>query len=512
MCNLQIETSHSGTILNFLRDHNDLAMAHPNQAATSGTFLGMPDTWVLWSKSHPNLWRNIVHYYQSSSDIPNTELPDDMKTFLRTCSSLELPRESFYRPDRPSPERVSRVTPKKLHEVHTMASYIGSLFSSMERKPWVVDIGAGQGYLSRALSSSPNNFNVLALDSNASQTAGSLSRKDWLSQTNPESQGEIGGGTLTHKTIFIDDHASLSSAIEEWVHQNASPSEKIPIALVGLHCCGDLTPAILRFIRAMLNSYHGLYELVGCVIVGCCYNMCSPDSFPLSRNVARDLSETGPLSLETQHLHLATQSPRTWILDTEEGEEVGPGPISLSIRKVVYRALLARRLPESHRPDKDAVAITDVDWRTKRVGRLGNTAYKDFPTFLKAARGKLGLKTTPSAITDQSREVVISSSDHQASQNSGDMAFDMDSDLSAEEAELGRSLEVLYVLRCMLGPAVESLIALDRYHYLKEILFDQCSAPTGNTHEVHLVNLFDQSTGSLRNLGLVWKLSNETGI
>lgn len=70
MCNLQIETSHSSTLLKFLRDHNDLAMAHPNQAATSGTFLGMPDTWVLWSKSHPNLWKNIVHYYQSSSDIP----------------------------------------------------------------------------------------------------------------------------------------------------------------------------------------------------------------------------------------------------------------------------------------------------------------------------------------------------------------------------------------------------------------------------------------------------------
>jgi hypothetical protein len=382
-----------------------------------------------------------------------------------------------------------------------------------------------KGYLSRALSSAPNNFNVLALDSNANQTAGSISRKDWLSQTNPETEGEAGEGTLTHMTTFIDDYSSLSNAIEEWIRMKSSHISKVPVVLVGLHCCGDLTPAILRFIQKMRNSHHDLYDLIGCVVVGCCYNLCSPSgmlcsspvytfsykptAFPLSRKVSCDISEIGPLSLETQHLHLATQSPRTWVMDTEQDHGLGIGPASMSIRKVVYRALLARRLPTAQRPDADVAAITDVDWRTKRVGRLANTAYKDFPTFLKVARGKLGLEAASTVPTSGPREGATSDV-HQKLDKYKDL--DLDSDLSAKEMDLSKPLEALYVLRCMLGPAIESLIALDRFHYLEEVLLDQSTSSAEDTHEVRLVNLFDQSTGSLRNLGLVWKLSGENGI
>lgn len=125
--------------------------------------------------------------------------------------------------------------------------------------------------------------------------------------------------------------------------------------------------------------------------------------------------------------------------------------------------------------------LADVDWRINRVGRLGNTAYVNFPTFLRTARQKLGLQEVPDGA-------------------------DLSSDLTEEERELSRALEMYYVLRCLLGPAVESLIALDRYAFLQETVSsmkDQGGAEGGHS-TVELVNLFDQFTGSLRNLALVW--------
>ena len=77
--------------------------------------------------------------------------------------------------------------------------------------------------------------------------------------------------------------------------------------------------------------------------------------------------------------------------------------------------------------------------------------------------------------------------------------MDLTSDLDEEELMLSRTLECLYVLRCLTGPIVESLIALDRYAFLEEWI----EGEEGTT--VELVNLFNQHTGSLRNLALVWK-------
>lgn len=138
-----------------------------------------------------------------------------------------------------------------------------------------------QGYLSRALSS--DNFHVLALDSSDSQTEGSISRKDWLATESetPGAEGDAETGTITHKTTHIGDTESLSRSIEEWITPlGAEPSRgsPTPIVLIGLHCCGDLTPSILRFVQHSLHNPHSNFEIVGCVIVGCCYNMCSPTS------------------------------------------------------------------------------------------------------------------------------------------------------------------------------------------------------------------------------------------
>ena len=61
-------------------------------------------------------------------------------------------------------------------------------------------------------------------------------------------------------------------------------------------------------------------------------------------------------------------------------------------------------------------------------------------------------------------------------------------------------LEVLHVLRCLLGPLVESLIVLDRLSWLREMLEDDNS---DSLFDADIVNLFDQATGSGRNIAIV---------
>ncbi|KAG8768128.1 hypothetical protein FRC15_005300, partial [Serendipita sp. 397] len=178
--------------------------------------------------------------------------------------------------------------------------------------------------------------------------------------------------------------------------------------------------------------------------------MCGPSSFPLSQKMTSAFSTTGSLSLETQHLHLATQSPSTWDITTPVDRNPPGSPFSfdrrlaelsptaLAIRKVAYRALLAKRLPLELRVENASRStpvdnselgtmkegfstvnnLRDIDWRSKRVGRLANSAYVDFPTYLGQAKRKLKLDA--------------------------EVNCDLKSDLNVEEQELCKVLEVFH--------------------------------------------------------------------
>lgn len=143
---------------------------------------------------------------------------------------------------------------------------------------------------------------------------------------------------------------------------------------------------------------------------------------------------------------------------------------------MTYRALLSRRLDPSARAETGPSTLRDVQWTQKRVGRLASSAYCDFNGYLTLAAKRL-----------QVDEAML----------------DTKTRMQPDESDLQSNLEALYVLRCFIGPVIESYIVLDRLLYLQEHL--QGSNSKGS---VHLYNLFDQGTGSLRNLALVWKASD----
>ena len=105
----------------------------------------------------------------------------------------------------------------------------------------------------------------------------------------------------------------------------------------------------------------------------------------------------------------------------------------------------------------------------RRLGKIPDRVYNNWDEFLKVAGDKMGASLDPSIISDKQREKAES------------------------------RLEILHVLRCLLGPVVESLIILDRLLWLKEEVADE------GKMNAELVNLFDQSTGSGRNVAIVIK-------
>ncbi|KAG6810092.1 hypothetical protein H0H92_013341 [Tricholoma furcatifolium] len=376
---------------------------------------------------------------------PWQQIFDNNKTtpLLASIRAAQLPRDPIVL-DVTIPQSTFGMSPKKHHEVSRMTQYIANL--GLPEGVHIVDVGAGQGYLTRALHS---HFGtpVLALDNDLVQTHGSQAR----------------GGSdftgITHRTIHLTP-VTLVAAIDDWIP--ASPT-KIPVLLVALHACGSLTPDLFRAVLSLPKNH--FWYPVAIVAVGCCYNlMHPPDDFPLY---------TAPLPhpLPASAYQMAAQIPDTWYHSAAHLAST-----TLAIRKVVWRALLGRLYVE-HISDplssNSAVTDTGSTPAMRRLGRLHDSAYDSWPAFLRIASQRIGVDLAgPSPPSEP------------------------------PNPSLQRRLESLHVLRCLIGPVVESYIILDRIEWLR----DQLSrSEMLKGYDVEPVNLFDQTTGSGRNIALVLK-------
>jgi histone acetyltransferase MYST4 len=139
------------------------------------------------------------------------------------------------------------------------------------------------------------------------------------------------------------------------------------------------------------------------------------------------------------------------------------------------------RLPKLPVSDSSPDALLQGSGQTEtaiRLGKLPDSAYQQgWGHFLSLAGEKLGIRWGVEDL-DVLRDPVLE-----------------------------RRIELLHTVRCILGSAVESAILLDRLEWIQEHL----KGPTSNRPsqdglrqwEVELVNLFDQQTGSGRNIAVV---------
>ena len=499
----------------------------PDESEQAHDFFNLDITQYILS-THPNS-------FAVQPDIPlpavnwltllaeNPAPPDSIRRFLATARQLQLPRSPIVLDALPLPSEHG-MSPKKAHEVARMSTYVLRLVRKNnipEHTLRIVDIGAGQGYLTRALKSHLKSAHILALDADKQQTRGA---QKWEERLLPDASPPI-----SHETILISPQ-NLLATIDLWV------SEPAPVIFVALHACGSLTPDILRAFISASRSRRTWYP-AGLVAVGCCYNLMNPvglfalsfpifsarflhqnsqSDFPLSR---KHLDHPTPLNLPASAYHLAAQIPGQWIIPDSNPSSPYPS-VALAIRKVAWRGLLEKALQNAiwmpyipsmeenqnrksatvparwpRRPE-DKGEESSVDGKhqnsgirmPRKLGKLRDAAYTDWNTFLHIAEQRMRVKFPSDEFDPDETESVAAGA----------------KDRKTERETLERTLEVLHVLRCLVGPVVESTILRDRVEWVRQEL-GTIVVPGPNSTElrVELVNLFNQATGSGRNVAIV---------
>lgn len=212
---------------------------------------------------------------------PPDGLPPPLADCIATVRHHQLPRTPLPLRAPPLPAAHAQgMSPKKAHEVARMAAYAVALVrasSFPEESLHIVDVGAGQGYLTRALKARLPQAHVLALDADEAQTAGAQKwERRMLQGVEPP---------IAHRTVLIGE-GTLLRAVDEWVDEGGAKGRTeenaarapVPVLFVALHACGSLTPDVLRAFTAarQRTSPASAWYPAAAVVVGCCYNLMHP--------------------------------------------------------------------------------------------------------------------------------------------------------------------------------------------------------------------------------------------
>ncbi|KAI8059229.1 methyltransferase domain-containing protein [Gongronella butleri] len=291
----------------------------------------------------------------------------------------------------------------------------------------VVDLGAGQGYLSRMLAFQ-HDLVVMAVDGSETQTCGAQ-RFDRMAAR--------GFKEKAHQLHHVTDLLTPDTAADIL----ASTENENQWLICGLHACGDLSSMTLRLFTQR-------DEIKALVNVGCCYHFLTHPGdgdgdvgFPMSRLVQG-------YSLGSRACMLACQAPSRW-LDQREATII-------SFQHHFYRFLLHWVMVQR--------GLWDVQVKAPTIGRLNKKRdFKSFPVYVRAALTRLGMD--PDAISDVDAQTYH--------------------DTFKQTHQTDKRIALCWTIRALLGPAVESLILMDRYAYLDETL------PATSTKKVWLCPLFD---------------------
>ncbi|KAI8987536.1 hypothetical protein BDF20DRAFT_850781 [Mycotypha africana] len=190
---------------------------------------------------------------------------------------------------------------------------------------------------------------------------------------------------------------------------------------------------------------------VACVVnVGCCYNALTEKGFPMSSYLQRQQKTESAFYLNSTSRVLSCHSPSRWI---EEGQQC-----IAAFDNYFFRALF--QVSSKTRWNAFRSIHTDVFLSKKemlvnkglsdindppRLGRIKQN--KDFVTFVKAALRRM--KLPPETITEEEAKSHL---------------------LEAKRKSQDKQFIILWTLRGMLAPILESIILMDRWLYLNETI------------------------------------------
>ncbi len=249
----------------------------------------------------PKEWRELLHSRRPREILEALEGKQPMDGpgdfFARRNALLDRIAHLLVPPPASPAEALPRRTwkgmsPKKVQEVEALASLVHRVCSDSGTSA-VVDAGCGLAHLERALDPS---LRVLAVEANAGHCSGAARR--------------LAGSGVCQTKVFHDVFDVEEEALPLKVSESLGPEK---VVLVGLHCCGDLAPTLLRVLAK--DS-----RLAAAVLVPCCYHRTKSQSNIVMSDKGREvMCNDGEVPFSYPALRLACQEPlETWMDMSDE--------------------------------------------------------------------------------------------------------------------------------------------------------------------------------------------------
>ncbi|KAF0306511.1 Methyltransferase-like protein 25 [Amphibalanus amphitrite] len=347
---------------------------------------------------------------------------------------------------------------KKLHEVDRMAATVAHL-AATGGVGQVVDLGSGKGYLSSMLALQ-HGLDVLAVEANEVHSHGAQKvnaniKKSWDAIVSRSAALQIGQQPERRSRKWKRQQRSQDRSrhrpapgrltpVDQLVTSGTHLSELValhgdgyrPVAVVGLHTCGDLAVNSIR----MFNEMPQASLLVN---VGCCYHL-QRERFEGQFWADLDLQEVSfPLSrpLLERRFALGQQARGLAAQASERIASYQRAPSPFLYYRAVLQApspfLYYRAVLQVFLQDRLGTVPTDI-----MVGRLARKA-RDYLDYMHMALSKYPL-------------------DHRAVSDAELLAY------HDRLLEHRPRLEAFSVLRSALAPLVEAVLLLDRLAFLME--------------------------------------------
>jgi len=435
------------------------------------------------------------------------EWPESLKTYIKLTKEISLIRnpklinlEKNITIEDINKNILIGMNPKKIYEVKILASLINTVAKSNHINN-ILDIGAGQAYLSSVLAYQ-HNLRVLGVDCNEIQICGASTRNEYIkraltynksknsnetniekmnndndkNETENESKNKSSNitndddeknnnhqqsrekkiGKLYMCNRLVTENDTFASLIEEITkHEEIIDSHETWLTC-GLHACGDLTPSMIKlFLKGISNAFVG---------IGCCYNLLTEEDhegnekgFPLS-----EFSNDCGFQLGPSAKMIACQVTPKWITQPN---------ISETFKKHFYRAILQVIIFENKLLSEEELNNQII------IGRIRKQHMKSFKAYATEALKRLN-------VSSEKIETL-----------------NFESYLERYRERQGEIIAA-WALRTLISNAIESLILTDRWLYFEEQSRILQETTKDQFIETHLFPLFDQIT-SPRNMVLI---------
>ncbi|KAL7746349.1 hypothetical protein RI367_008279 [Sorochytrium milnesiophthora] len=395
----------------------------------------------------------------------NVAVPDTLREYLEKAHTIGLPRDPQVCSQEVQVPKaaldtkvVLGMTPKKVHEVELLAGYIAQMCTTRGINR-LVDIGAGQGYLSSVLALKYG-LHVIGVDYDTVQTNGANRRRELIMKRyskRAETRAAMGKLVYLNKTVTSADtfdglvsESNASGVVLVDSSTNTKDGAGEQWGIVGLHTCGDLSPHMM----------HMFCESESSVIVnlGCCYHHLS-EEFEQDTDVARtgfpmsQILRDADTQLGWTARMLACQSTCRWPSQDRAKE---------AFVRHFHRALLQRVLF-----DATGSSPTHVQIHSPKLRRGPLGTFKEY-----FGHAMERLQSEEPGMYTQILDLASQTTDTPCSSSSSDPQTLLDKLADAYWSRYYpaglREVALVWTLRAMVAEAIESLILVDRWLWLYE--------------------------------------------